>query len=206
MPSIAQRVAARFMEALVIPREYHLPDSVRGMPPVVPEGTDIAAWKYERNGVPYGIAFMGKSNKPVWHYRLRNDAEFDKILNELADRRREYLKSKQDEQNERKNFLHDVKIGDIYSTSWGYDQTNIDFYEVTAIKGKVVEVREVAKKDVSEAGDRGYDRVIAVPGRYVGPVIRVLPRPPSGSFKVEGHYASKWDGKPQHQTASGYGH
>lgn len=29
-----------------------------------------------------------------------------------------------------------VHVGDIYYSSWGYDQTNVDFYQVVALKGK----------------------------------------------------------------------
>jgi hypothetical protein len=202
--SIARRVADRFLEAFVMPRDFYLPKEVRGTPPIIPEGTDIAAWKYEQNGKLFGIAFMGKANKPVWHYRLRNEAEFDKIVNELADSRRSHLKRKQDELDERRNYQHDIKVGDIFNTSWGYDQTNVDFYEVVAIKGKTVLVREVAKDGAGEAA-AGYDLVTPMPGHYVGPAIRVLPRP-GGNFKVERNYAHKWDGKPQHQTAWGSGH
>jgi len=33
--------------------------------------------------------------------------------------------------NRKGNTTHDVKIGDIFVSSWGYDQTNVDFYKVT---------------------------------------------------------------------------
>ena len=43
-------------------------------------------------------------------------------------------KSKADRREQRKLTKdHDVKVGDIYYTSWGYDQTNIDFYEVVPL-------------------------------------------------------------------------
>ena len=37
-----------------------------------------------------------------------------------------------------------VKIGDIFYSSWGYDQTNIDYYMVTKIIGKTfVEIQKI---------------------------------------------------------------
>jgi hypothetical protein len=36
-----------------------------------------------------------------------------------------------------------VKIGEIYRRSWGYDQTNVDYYQVVALKAKTVVVREI---------------------------------------------------------------
>lgn len=45
-----------------------------------------------------------------------------------------------------------VKVGDIFYMSWGYDQTNVDFYQVTELVGKqsvkVVHVRpEILRTD-----------------------------------------------------------
>ena len=35
-----------------------------------------------------------------------------------------------------------AKIGDIYAISWGYDQTNYDFYRIKALRGKTQAVIE----------------------------------------------------------------
>lgn len=38
-----------------------------------------------------------------------------------------------------------VHVGDIYYTAWGYDQTNVDFYQVVALKGKrTAVIRQIA--------------------------------------------------------------
>ena len=42
-------------------------------------------------------------------------------------------------------ITHDVKIGDIFYTSWGYEQTNTEFYQVTKVTAHMVWLREVAK-------------------------------------------------------------
>ena len=47
------------------------------------------------------------------------------------------------EKAEKKNVFG-VKVGDIFSASWGYEQTNNDFFQVIALVGeKSVRVREV---------------------------------------------------------------
>jgi hypothetical protein len=38
------------------------------------------------------------------------------------------------------------KVGDILSSSWGYDQTNITFYQVLKVTPKTVTVREIRKE------------------------------------------------------------
>lgn len=48
------------------------------------------------------------------------------------------MKSQQNE------FLK-VKIGDVFRSSWGYDQTNINYFQVVGLRGKVtLELREIA--------------------------------------------------------------
>ncbi len=41
------------------------------------------------------------------------------------------LKRKAEIAANRKGAEHDVKVGDIFVSSWGYDQTNVDYYKVT---------------------------------------------------------------------------
>jgi len=40
---------------------------------------------------------------------------------------------------------HGVHVGDLFYDSWGYEQTNIDFYQVVALKGKATAIiRKIA--------------------------------------------------------------
>lgn len=57
-----------------------------------------------------------------------------------------------------------VKVGDIFSASWGYDQTQADFFQVVALVGETsVRVREVYPRMIDEkptcsmAADRTYE-------------------------------------------------
>jgi hypothetical protein len=109
--------------------------------------------------------------------------------------------------DERKQFQHAVKIGDIFYASWGYDQTNIDFYEVVAVKEKAVVIRKVESKVVRE--ERGADYVAAVPHRFVGPPLTKIPQKAGSSvyLKINDYaHAYPWDGKPKYETAAGWGH
>lgn len=61
-------------------------------------------------------------------------------------------------------FDFDVKVGDLFYSSWGYEQTNVDFFQVVALVGKKsVRVKEVFPKMLSEdptcsmAADRTYE-------------------------------------------------
>ena len=45
--------------------------------------------------------------------------------------------------NKQETKQHDIKTGDIFYDSWGYDQTNINFYQVVGITDKSVKLREI---------------------------------------------------------------
>jgi len=52
------------------------------------------------------------------------------------------------------------KVGDVFLTSWGYDQTNIDFYQITAVKGESVKVRQIRGETVNYANMSGEVRAV----------------------------------------------
>jgi hypothetical protein len=60
--------------------------------------------------------------------------------------------------------IRPVEVGDIFASSWGYDQTNVDFYEVVAVtpSGKSVRLVPIGKEVVIDSGP--YTEVKAVPG------------------------------------------
>jgi len=60
-----------------------------------------------------------------------------------------------------------VRIGDIFSTCWGYEQTNVEFYEVVSLHGtKTVGLREIAHQVVKSTSWFSAD-VRPVPGAFI---------------------------------------
>ena len=101
--------------------------------------------------------FVGKSSKPVFHFRYQNLEYLHKSINECL----ESLTKIYNEKKERKNkqaiaqsnlsAADHFKVGDIVVNSWGCEQTNVEFYQVIAVKNKTITVREVLK-DYKETG------------------------------------------------------
>ncbi|NBR55091.1 MAG: hypothetical protein EBT82_03865 [Micrococcales bacterium] len=62
------------------------------------------------------------------------------------------LKAKQDRLAEnakaREEFVNPYKVGDILYGSWGYDQTNIDFYQVVEVKNRSLKIQKIGYKSV----------------------------------------------------------
>lgn len=102
-----------------------------------------------------------------------------------------------------------IEVGSIFSSSWGYDQTNVDFYEVVALTPKGVRVKGI-RKTLSETG-RG---VVPVPGSFRTEGAGDLKRLQAYEFRGEHNVyftvnsyssASLWDGQPEYDTiALGY--
>ena len=90
-----------------------------------------------------------------------------------------------------------MQMGDILYSSWGYDQTNIDFYQVVKVLPKSVMINKI--KSEMPNGEEGFmtGKVIPVKDAFVGEPM--LKKPNSyGSVKIAS-YASAypWDGKPK---------
>lgn len=64
--------------------------------------------------------------------------------------------------------LESVKEGDIYVASWGWEQTNVDAYQVVAKKGATVTLREVALQTVEDSEGFMSDRVVPVKNAFIG--------------------------------------
>lgn len=188
-----------------MPRESYLPVEARGSEPFVPEGTDLAVWLYEAAGRFYAIGFAAKQNKPLFHHVYRSESQREQSVKAYADRRRAVTELKQKRQQERREFSHDYQVGDILVSSWGYEQTNIDYYEVTKIIGpQMVEIRKIGKNFIGSHGTS--DVVTPDAGHYVSAPMRK--KVSQGGYVRLTSFSSarRWDGKPDHQTNSLFGH
>lgn len=52
-------------------------------------------------------------------------------------------------------LVNPYKIGDLLSCSWGYEQTNVDFYQVVALGKKSIKIRSIAGCRID--GTEGHD-------------------------------------------------
>jgi hypothetical protein len=94
--------------------------------------------------------------KSAWHYSF-SCKDIETAKQRRADRIKEYftgLEMHRDAQAQYKAERakpHDFKVGEIIVNSWGYDQTNIDFYEIVKVSASYVWLREIGSS-VKETG------------------------------------------------------
>ena len=134
----------------------------------------------------------------------KRDAAIEKFFDDQAEAAKFKAERKAADKTRKEAAAKDANVGDIYYTSWGYDQTNVDFYQIVGKKGQTFQVQEIGTKTVQES--QGSDSVIAEPSVKCGEVMTKRMNA-SGGFTISSfEYALPWDGNPKYQTAYGYGH
>ena len=82
-----------------------------------------------------GKCFTDKSFNHKWFYRFKDMEQFNKQCLETIETNNERTQSKEQYKKERTK-PHTLKVGDVLYCSWGYDQTQVDYFRVKSILGK----------------------------------------------------------------------
>lgn len=67
---------------------------------------------------------------------------------------------------------HNVKVGDIFYTSWGYEQTNVDFFQIIELRGASSAIVREVHLPITEETDvssMSSDRVYGIPDEILPP-------------------------------------
>jgi hypothetical protein len=165
------------------------------------------AYKYECRGKLCAMMFIGKQAKPAMNYKYatieRRDAAIDEFFDNQA-KVAEFKKERAAAAKARKEEAKaNVKVGDIFCGSWGYDQTNQEFYQVVQKKGGTCKLQEIGKKIVETQQTCEYVR--PAPDIKIGePVTKRINQSGGFTFDVFNLYPD--EGRPRYQTAWGCGH
>lgn len=145
------------------------------------------------------IAYAGNSSKRAWYYSFPSEERRQATIKEffaglqahkdmIAERKIERMKP------------HTLNVGDILYSSWGYDQTNIDYYQVVSVRGKVVDLRELAQ----DSKETGFMQGKCTPrrGDFVGNLIKGKRPDNRNTIRIsECQRAWPWKGKANHWTS-----
>lgn len=121
-------------------------------------------------GKPAAVGYYGKAVKPAFNYSFKDDARRAKWVSEWLQGQDAAVKAKAARVEAKKAALakpHGLKVGDVLRSSWGYDQTNIDYYEVIELVGKRgVKICEIGCESV----ETGFMQGNSVPakGAFIG--------------------------------------
>ena len=168
-------------------REYHIPE---GSYKVSDRHSDAVVYVNDRYDRFEAMGFSGKAQKPAFYFTYRKPEARERKIRSFSSRGNGRSPTRQSaRQSAWPSAAWRRRSGDLLKRSWGYDQTNIDYWQVTALIGKtMVEIRPLAQEVTAWDGyDRG--RCAPLPGKFTGPAERRVAK--DGQVKIN-HYAWAW--------------
>ena len=176
---------------------------------VKPEGVNMDVYFYDPGFGRYAaMIFIGRASKPSKNMYFSTAEHREEYVQKIVDNVKANEAAKKARAAQAKlakaKAAESVKVGDIFSSSWGYDQTNVDFYKCVAKRGQMIDVVKVGH--TLDHCERGSDYVVPdVDCPLGGKMTKRINQ--YGGFRVESYAnAYPFDGEPQYQTAAGYGH
>jgi len=175
-------------------RSFYIP---RGATKVVSKDAPDAVVHYVANprGWFHAVGFRGKAFKPAFNYTFKTQDNLVKYVEQFFKNCADINAYKTKRREERKSAgAHTLNVGDILYSSWGYDQTNVDFYQIVELVGKATAVlRKVAQDRTESAWMQG--KCVARPGEFVGEPFRKRISPHNSVTISSCQHAYKWDGR-----------
>lgn len=170
-------------------REFYIP---KGAKRVRARHSAAVAYCYTAaNGKLTAMLFYGKQAKPIWHYHFETALKRQQKIERGFAHYAALEAQKAAKRAEEKAWQHPYKPGDIFKSSWGYDQTNIDWYEVLEVRGKQLVMTEIQQSRVETQWAVG--KCVPLPGKPRGEPFRALAQ--KGHIKVGRQYA--WFQEPK---------
>lgn len=157
----------------------------------------------------YNLNAKKSYNSLKQYYSFRSETDRTQYIEEFIKSvldREEFMSQRH---YERTHFDNPAKVGDILYSSWGYDQTNIDYYQVIKVTEKTVTIKPIS--EVVTESEMTSDRVAPVKDHFISDKKALVKRvkPSSDGYAVTiASYADAylWDKKPKYQTNPMFGH
>jgi hypothetical protein len=183
-----------------IPKEYEK----------LAEDPDIQAVVYggasDGIGQAYAMGYYRKSVHPKFHYTFKSIERRDKYIAEWMENLKQsaaVLKNMMAERKANREQPNKLKVGDILVFSWGWEQTNVDFFQVLETRAHSVKIRPIASKTVPDmsTGNSMACYVVAVKDHFLDKpaVWKRVQYGDSVKMASYGH-CGLWDGKPHYES------
>jgi len=159
------------------PREFYISKDEQ----IIAQDGDLIVYGRELAGKFHAKAFGGKRAKCDWYIAFRTTEGRDKHIAEWMNGQRATKAYKAESRAKRAAAPRGLEVGDILDCMWGYDQTNIDYYQVTALIGEnMVEIREIG----CQSEETGWLQGKSVPAinKFIGEPMRKIAK--NGSVRI----------------------
>lgn len=141
------------------------------------------------------LGYHGKAIKPDFHYAYASEERRQKSIESYFEMQRQRYAEKAKRQAERKNYRHTLKVGDILDYTWGYDQTNAEFFQVVSTTRQTATIHQIASHTETTGFMSGY--ATPIPDRFLPNEKPMLKRvQPVNYISMDFGSADLWDGRP----------
>jgi len=111
--------------------------------------------------------WRGKQSKPFAYYSFKTPEKREDYITKAKKDAQEIHNYKENRKAEKaqanSEMVNPFQVGDIIGNSWGYDQTNVDFYQVVEVGKKSVKLRSIGQESVP--GSEGFMSCQVVPAK-----------------------------------------
>jgi hypothetical protein len=161
-------------------------------PATAEEYKDLKIERIERSGVLLAKAWKGTQSKPYAFFRFKDEARREAWITEQkqsADGRESYKEQSKRDQAESLTKMRDrLQVGTLLHYSWGYEQTQCEFFQIIDRKGDTIIMRPIAGKSVRETSWASC-QMSPIPNSFEGDPITKRIRPyglkmPHGSATI----------------------
>lgn len=162
---------------------------------------------YERADKFIVIAYYGKRTKAEFHFNYRSEAERAKKVGLFFKgcAAMEQYKAERAAAARAANTNAGLKVGQVFVSSWGYDQTQVNYYEVVALVGAASAKVRPVKCEALEGSEGSMSQKVmpsAEADRFSGEAF--IAKVSGGSLrssKIAGRGgASAWEGAPNYNS------
>lgn len=135
----------------------------KGKEKIMADDFSCVVYTYESDkGDPCAIGYKGRRKKPTFCFRYKSTTSRE---NEILDWMHGVSLEKTNKNTQGVSRL--LEVGDVLSTCWGYDQTNVEFYKVLELVGKAsVKIVEISREMIATGDMEG--KVIPLPNSEKG--------------------------------------
>ncbi|QSB03778.1 hypothetical protein JWZ98_22980 (plasmid) [Methylomonas sp. EFPC1] len=157
----------------------------------------VVAYCYDSKQGPAYVAYKGRKGKPARCFAFVSEDHRDKHLSTYV----EVETNNENFKRSRRETGHGLIAGEIVYAVWGYEQTNVDFFEVVRVStARSAVIRRIESNTVEDKPGSMTGYATPKPGQFVA-VAKEETRRANGFQRLHGGKSSlgdlqKWNGKP----------
>lgn len=153
---------------------------------------------------PTAVIFVGNAFNPESRYYYPTPERRQEEIDRVVAREKAKAAEKSERAESKKAFVPTSAAGDIFVSSWGYEQTNVDFYLLESIKGKTGTFVKIGQYVVENSEGSGGMSCYVLPAaeNIIGEPFKKLISNTQGteSFSERSRFVRKWSGDKQYNS------